>query len=80
MFGEPVNTETANSKYSPNTFVQFPLRDMGGGAVGRDRKKILLYKELGWRDFSTVYRKVFVIKIVYTVKTPNVSFADNFPE
>lgn len=54
IFGEPVNTETANSKNSPNTFVQLPFRAMGGGLLG-DRKKILLYKELGWWEIGRAH-------------------------
>lgn len=59
---EPMNTETGNSKYSPNISVQLLLRAMGGGALG-DRKKILLYKESGWENRNTVYRKVLLLKL-----------------
>lgn len=58
---EPMNTETGNSKYSPNISVQLLLRAMEGGALG-DRKKIL-YKESGWENRNTVYRKVLLLKL-----------------
>lgn len=59
---EPMNTETGNSKYSPNIFVQLLLRAMEGGVLG-DRKKILSYKESGWENHNTVYRKVLLLKL-----------------
>lgn len=59
---EPMNTETGNSKYSPNIFVQLLLRAMGCGVLG-DRKKILLYKKSGWGNHNTVYRKVLLLKL-----------------
>lgn len=58
----PMNTETGNSKYSPNISAQLLLRAMEGGALG-DRKKILLYKESGWENRNTVYRKVLLLKL-----------------
>lgn len=50
MFGEPINTETGNSKYSPNTLcsITFKSHFLGGGSWADGLgggKNILLHRE-----------------------------------